>query len=520
MQMSWPYPLRSPLDPDISPDEKDYNMISPLFADGSNFPCKNYQNTPDSYVTKATYLAGGTYDMWLNGTVPHDGGSCQLSLSYDNGATFKVIKSMIGGCPLTHNYAFTIPSFAPSSDSVLFSWSWFNLIGDREMYQNCARVEIVGGSSTRHRRGSPYRRQVASMDRLPNMFVCNVNNGCQTIERQEVVFPDPGSDVVYGQDAIVPDPGPGFTINGVAASTTSVSLTTSVSTQLDLVTTTGTSSSLEVPTLTTTFTTQTTRPSSTATTTTVETTTVDTITTSMLVSPAAFFTTDSTTLSTLSTTTTPFTSGTGSVVDNLAESTTSFSTLTTTSTTTTPFTSGTGSVVDNLAESTTSFSTLTTTSTSLAPFPLTNGSTITSAIALGTVHDYFDDDYDPDDTYDTYDHDIDDDDDDHNDDYHDARRSCDIFDDYSDDSYDFNDDYHNAIRSCDIFDDYSDDSYDFNDYRNDKHYFYDDNNSKHHTANHFYDIGTGCLYDHEHDHDRYHFSHHSPTALCPRNIHM
>ncbi|KAH0842866.1 hypothetical protein FOPE_08052 [Fonsecaea pedrosoi] len=459
MQMSWPYPLRSPLDPDISPDEKDYNMISPLFADGSNFPCKNYQNTPDSYVTKATYLAGGTYDMWLNGTVPHDGGSCQLSLSYDNGATFKVIKSMIGGCPLTHNYAFTIPSFAPSSDSVLFSWSWFNLIGDREMYQNCARVEIVGGASTRHRRGSPYRRQVASMDRLPNMFVCNVNNGCQTIERQEVVFPDPGSDVVYGQDAIVPDPGPGFTINGVAASTTPVSLTTSVSTQLDLVTTTGTSSSLEVPTLATTFTTQTTRPSSTGTTTTVGTTTVDTITTSMLVSPGAFFTTDSTTLSTLSTTTTPFTSGTGSVVDNLAESTTSFSTLTTTS-------------------------------TSLAPFPLTNSSTITSAIALGTVHDYFDDDYDPDDAYDTYDYDIDDDDDD------------------------------DAIRSCDILDDYSDDSHDFNDYRSDKHYFYDDNNSKHHTVNHFYDIGTGCLYDHDHDHDRYHFSDHSPTALCARNIYM
>jgi hypothetical protein len=94
MQMSWPYPLRSPLDPAVPVDEKDYDMTSPLLADGSNFPCKHYQNTTDSYVTKATYTAGGTYNMTLAGTAMHDGGSCQLSLSYDNGNTFKVIKSV------------------------------------------------------------------------------------------------------------------------------------------------------------------------------------------------------------------------------------------------------------------------------------------------------------------------------------------------------------------------------------------------------------------------------------------
>jgi hypothetical protein len=97
MQMSSPYPLRSPLDPDVPVNEKDYDMTSPLLADGSNFPCKNYQNYTDGYVTKEAYVPGGTYDMWLNGTAEHDGGSCQLSLSYDNGVTFKVIKSMNGG---------------------------------------------------------------------------------------------------------------------------------------------------------------------------------------------------------------------------------------------------------------------------------------------------------------------------------------------------------------------------------------------------------------------------------------
>ena len=48
--------------------------------------------------------------MTIAGSITHDGGSCQLSLSYDNGVTFKVIQSMIGGCPLVPGYNFTIPS--------------------------------------------------------------------------------------------------------------------------------------------------------------------------------------------------------------------------------------------------------------------------------------------------------------------------------------------------------------------------------------------------------------------------
>jgi hypothetical protein len=65
---------------------------------GSNFPCKGYQkNTPYEVVAKDT--AGQTYDMMLSGTATRGGGSCQLSLSHDNGRTFKVIQSMVGGCP-------------------------------------------------------------------------------------------------------------------------------------------------------------------------------------------------------------------------------------------------------------------------------------------------------------------------------------------------------------------------------------------------------------------------------------
>ncbi|EXJ94373.1 hypothetical protein A1O1_02767 [Capronia coronata CBS 617.96] len=219
MQLSWPYPLRSPLDPDVPYYEKDYSMTSPLLPDGSDYSCKHYtKDYADTNVTKATYVAGGTYDMWLNGTATHDGGSCQLSLSYDNGATFKVIKSIIGGCPIVRTYDFTIPEYAPASDTALLSWSWFNLEGNREFYQNCARVKIVSNQAQRYRR-TPFKRQT-SMNDLPDIFTCNIGNGCQTIEGEDVIFPNPGNDVVYGQDAITPHSGIGYTISGAPATST------------------------------------------------------------------------------------------------------------------------------------------------------------------------------------------------------------------------------------------------------------------------------------------------------------
>lgn len=132
MQMSWPYPLRSEFNPATPESEIDYSMTSPLNADGSNLPCKGYQNDRPIETT-VTYAAGSTYNMTLAGSATHGGGSCQLSLSYDNGATFSVIKSMIGGCPLTSTYDFTVPTFAPNGVA-LFAWTWQNYEGNREFY--------------------------------------------------------------------------------------------------------------------------------------------------------------------------------------------------------------------------------------------------------------------------------------------------------------------------------------------------------------------------------------------------
>ncbi|KAA8641514.1 hypothetical protein EYZ11_012652 [Aspergillus tanneri] len=123
----------------------------------------------------------------LSGTVTHGGGSCQLSLSYDNGRTFKVIQSMIGGCPLQSKYGFQIPADAAKGQA-LFAWTWFNLQGNREMYMNCAVVEIDGGSGSIESFGQGY----------PDLFVANVGNNCHTVEGQQTIFPHPGKSVLYG----------------------------------------------------------------------------------------------------------------------------------------------------------------------------------------------------------------------------------------------------------------------------------------------------------------------------------
>lgn len=193
MEMSWPYPLRSKYDPTNSYTIIDYSMTSPLVMDGSNFPCKGYQNDRP-IVNKATYQAGQTYNMTLAGSATHGGGSCQLSLSYDNGATFRVIQSMIGGCPLTSTYDFTIPSYAPDGNA-LFAWSWQNLQGNREFYMNCAEVDIAGSTAS--------KRDDTSFDDLPFIWKANLEglNDCATTENVIPVYPEPGPVVIYGSGA-------------------------------------------------------------------------------------------------------------------------------------------------------------------------------------------------------------------------------------------------------------------------------------------------------------------------------
>lgn len=186
---------------------------APLLPDGSNFPCKN-----------ANYASGSPTEMGLGSSQPlafmgsavHGGGSCQISITYDNPpnkqSKWKVIHSIEGGCPMGNvdgnfgddanqpvpdKFQFQIPTGLPTGNAVL-AWTWFNRIGNREMYMNCAPITISGGAAKRSAE-EEFEDELSSkiarrgLDDLPDMFVANIGNGCTTLETKDTVFPAPGS---------------------------------------------------------------------------------------------------------------------------------------------------------------------------------------------------------------------------------------------------------------------------------------------------------------------------------------
>ncbi|KAL1954107.1 hypothetical protein VTO42DRAFT_1731 [Malbranchea cinnamomea] len=153
------------------------------------YPIRRYVGDPFEDAT-ATYEAGKIYTVSVGGGDSHGGGSCQFSLSYDGGKTFRVVKSIVGSCPLLNEYAFTVPSDAPAGEA-LFAWTWFN------------RLEKILHRTERTRRRGWGRQRTADdvpFDQRPEMFVANIGNNprCKTIDGEDVLFPDPGPDVEYG----------------------------------------------------------------------------------------------------------------------------------------------------------------------------------------------------------------------------------------------------------------------------------------------------------------------------------
>ncbi|MBE3048193.1 hypothetical protein IMZ48_37945, partial [Candidatus Bathyarchaeota archaeon] len=167
---------------------------SPLLPDGSNFPCKGV--TYDSSVTANKMSKGAKQSMSFIGSAVHGGGSCQVSLTTDAKPTkdsvWKVIKSFEGGCPasdtqenyaedpnmvLPTKYGFEIPEDVPAGKYTL-AWTWFNKVGNREMYMNCAPIVADGEGGSE-----------SAFQDLPDMFVANIGNGCQTKEGLDLEFP-------------------------------------------------------------------------------------------------------------------------------------------------------------------------------------------------------------------------------------------------------------------------------------------------------------------------------------------
>ncbi len=159
-----------------------------------------------------TWSAGSTVNYTIAGSATHGGGSCQLSMSYDLGKSWNVIFSQIGGCLIDGmTTSVVIPPEAPSGEALL-SWSWFNLLGNREM---CRSVQIRTTLPSRDRRitkavlmnasGTDQNCAVITITdgfsglTGPAPFVANAGvNNCHTIENIAVVFEHPGNNVVYG----------------------------------------------------------------------------------------------------------------------------------------------------------------------------------------------------------------------------------------------------------------------------------------------------------------------------------
>lgn len=175
---------------------------SPLLADGSNFPCKMRSGVYDAQGASNVYAQGSTQQLSFQGTAVHGGGSCQVSVTTDakpdKNSVWKVIKSIEGGCPakgqtgnmgnsanaeVPFKYDFTVPKELASGNYTL-AWTWFNKVGNREMYMNCAPLTVTGNSGTE-----------SFMNGLPDMFVANVGNDCTTPDSKDVKFPNPGKAV-------------------------------------------------------------------------------------------------------------------------------------------------------------------------------------------------------------------------------------------------------------------------------------------------------------------------------------
>lgn len=198
VELIYPPPFHSQFNPNTN-GSIDVSANSPLSSSSPTaFPCNGYQSdlgTPAG-ASVSTWSAGETYNITFRASIygpPAQGGSCQVSISYDNATTFKVLKSIIGNCPTQNSTTFTvfIPYDAPCSESAIIAFTQFPQYGNREMYMHCAPVTIT--------KGDLHAKAKSPFFRLPDIFVANVmSTSCSTVESTEVFFPS-----INGADLII-----------------------------------------------------------------------------------------------------------------------------------------------------------------------------------------------------------------------------------------------------------------------------------------------------------------------------
>ncbi|KAG0242565.1 hypothetical protein BGW41_003923 [Actinomortierella wolfii] len=130
----------------------DYDANSPIGT--HDRIAKPLPKHPDSFAgARPIFQAGSTVETTYAVGAVHKGGSCQWTLSYDNGKTQVVIKDWFRDClreaksGQTYAIPVKIPANAPSGPA-LFTWIWNNNEGNRELYASSADVVIQGSNST------------------------------------------------------------------------------------------------------------------------------------------------------------------------------------------------------------------------------------------------------------------------------------------------------------------------------------------------------------------------------------
>lgn len=200
---------------------------SPLNGQTFQFPCQSGSRT-DAYdpsgANNPPVAAGSTQLVNFTSAAVHGGGSCQFSITYDypppaDQSKWKVIHTIIGDCPAiaagnipvvgtdgdgrpdgrhcgngvtdecVQTFDIPIPKELKSGN-VTFAWTWFNKIGNREIYMNCAPLEITNGAS-----------DDTFFNSLPSMFIANIPGECTTVEGV-LNIPNPGNSV---QKLVAPD---------------------------------------------------------------------------------------------------------------------------------------------------------------------------------------------------------------------------------------------------------------------------------------------------------------------------
>ncbi|KAI8605949.1 hypothetical protein EDD21DRAFT_298842 [Dissophora ornata] len=128
----------------------DYDLNSPIGThDSQDSPiCKSTIASATRTIVKAGQSIQTSYSVGAS----HGGGHCQWALSYDSGKTWVVVKTLIREClkgvgsGQPYSVSVPLPANTPNGKAT-FMWLWNNAIGNRELYSNCADIEIQGGSN-------------------------------------------------------------------------------------------------------------------------------------------------------------------------------------------------------------------------------------------------------------------------------------------------------------------------------------------------------------------------------------